>query len=137
MRVFFYGLFMDENLLATRGIHPAEVVPGFVDDFALRIGERATLVREPGGRAHGVVMDIAAGEAAELYADSSVADYVAEPVVVELMGGARLDASCYNLPVEKVTGANKAYAEKLLRLAARLQFPPSYLDEIRRAGAAS
>ena len=133
MRVFFYGLFMDESLLATKGIEPSDVNPGFVDGYALRICERATLVRRPESRAYGVMMDISAGEATELYAEESVADYLPEPVVVELMDGAQVEATCYNLPSDKVTGANNDYAESLLEVATRLEFPDSYLEQIRQA----
>lgn len=134
MKVFFYGLFMDEDLLATKGIKPSAVKPGFVDGFALRIGERATLLSRPGGRAYGAVMEITQTEATELYAGESVADYVPEQVVVELMDGAQLAATCYNLPGSKVTGTNKQYAESLLKLATGMCFPESYLDQIRKAG---
>ncbi|MCG8449637.1 MAG: gamma-glutamylcyclotransferase [Pirellulales bacterium] len=133
MRVFFYGLFMDESLLGTKGIEPSEVSLGFVDGYGLRIGARATLVRRPDSRAYGAMMDITADEATELYAEESVADYVPEPVIVELMDGTRAEATCYNLPSDKVTGTNKEYAESLLDLATRLDFPDSYLDQIRQA----
>ncbi len=133
MRVFFYGLFMDESLLVTKGIKPTEVKIGFVDGFGLRIGERATLVRRAGSRAYGAVMEIAPGEATELYAEESVADYVPEPVIVELADGTQVEAICYNLPGDKVTGTNREYAESLLDVATRLGLPDSYLDEIRQA----
>ena len=131
MRVFFYGLFMDESLLATRGIEPSEVNVGFVDGYALRIGERATLVRCPDCRAYGVVMDIAPGEAAELYAEDSVADYLPESVVVALLDGTQVEATCYNLPSGKLVGTNPEYAAALLELATELGFPDSYLRQIR------
>ncbi|MDH3616991.1 MAG: gamma-glutamylcyclotransferase [Gammaproteobacteria bacterium] len=133
MRVFFYGLFMDEHLLAKKGIEPSETSLGFVDGYGLRIGERATLVCRPDDRVYGVMMDIAPSEATELYADDSVADYISEPVIVELMDGTRVEATCYNLPGDKITGANKDYAELLLDVATRLDFPDSYLDKIRQA----
>ena len=133
MKVFFYGLFMDESLLATKGIRPAEVSIGHVEGYALRIGQRATLVGCPDSRAYGVIMDVSAREAEALYADDSVADYLPEPVTVELVDGARVEAVCYNLPGDKVTGTNKRYAESLLDLATRLHFPASYLEEIRQA----
>lgn len=133
MRVFFYGLFMDESLLATKGIKPTDVNVGFVDGYGLRIGERATLVRRRNGRAFGAMMDIAPNEAMELYAEDSVADYLPEPVTVELMDGTKVEATCYNLPSTKVTGTNKDYAESLLQVAGRLGLPDSYLDEIRQA----
>ena len=133
MRVFFYGLFMDERLLATKGIKPADVNLGFVDGYALRIGDRATLVRRPACRAYGAVMDIAASQATELYAEDSVADYLPEPVIVERSDGKQVEATCYNLPGDKVTGVNRDYAESLLDLATGLGFPDSYLDQIRQA----
>ena len=133
MRIFFYGLFMDESLLAAKGVEPADVRVGFVDGYELRVGERATLVRRPTGRAYGALMDITPGEATELYAEASVADYLPEPVTVELVDGGRFEATCYNLPVDKVTGTNSAYAESLLQVAARLGLPDSYLDEISQA----
>lgn len=137
MKVFFYGLFMDERLLAAKGIKPSEVKSGFVNGYALRIGERATLVRHPGSRAYGAMMDISSHEATTLYADESVADYLPETVTVELMDGARVEATCYNLPGDKVTGTNKDYAQALLDVATGLNFPDSYLDQIRQAQAVS
>ena len=133
MKVFFYGLFMDERLLASKGVKTSEVLSGFVDGYGLRIGERATLVRVPASRAWGAVMDIAASDLAELYSEDSVADYLPEPVTVELMDGAQVEATCYMLPGDKVTGTNKDYAMRLLSVARHLGLPESYLDEIRRA----
>jgi hypothetical protein len=124
---------MDERLLAAKGIDPSEVSLGFVDGYGLRIGERATLVRRSGARAYGAMMNIDPGAVTELYAESSVSDYLPEPVVVELMDGTRVEATCYNLPDDKVTGTNKEYAESLLQVAARLDFPDSYLQQIRQA----
>jgi len=124
---------MDESLLATKGIKPFEVNPGFVDGYELRIGERATLLPRPDSRAYGALMDIAPRDATQLYAEESVADYLPEAVTVELMDGTRVEATCYNLPGDKVTGANKQYAASLLDVATRLDFPDSYLDQIRRA----
>ena len=135
MKVFFYGLFMDEKLFAAKGIEPVSISVGFVNGYALRIGERATLVRRPCGRAYGAMMDIATDEAAELYAEDSVADYRPEPVTVELMDGTQVAATCYNLPSAKVTGTNKDYAEALLKVANSLGLPDSYIDQIRQARA--
>jgi hypothetical protein len=79
------------------------------------------------------MMDIAPNEAMELYAEDSVADYLPEPVTVELINGTKVKATCYNLPNAKVTGTNKDYAESLLQVAGRLGLPDCYLDEIRQA----
>lgn len=132
--VFFYGLFMDEALLRSRGIRPTHAATGYVDGYALRIGERATLVPENGSKAHGVVMTLPADEVAALYSAASVADYVAEPVSVVLPDESIQPAVCYNLPVGKLAGANPEYAQALLALAQQLDLPDDYLLQIRNQG---
>lgn len=131
--VFFYGLFMDESLLASKGVHATERTVGFVDGYGLRIGERATLVPDSNSRAYGMVMKVAAEDVAALYSEQSVADYVAEPVVVTLPGDMRVPAVCYNLPAAKLVGTNREYAAALLALATRLGLPEAYLRQIRSA----
>jgi hypothetical protein len=42
--VFFYGLFMDEELLRAKGVQPRSPRQACIRGFALRIGQRATLV---------------------------------------------------------------------------------------------
>ncbi|MBV1900980.1 MAG: gamma-glutamylcyclotransferase [Kordiimonadaceae bacterium] len=134
MNVFFYGLFMDKVLLAKKGISPRYAEAGYVNNFALRIGERATLLPSAGARSYGVMMAISAAETEDLYADSTVADYVPEPVTVELLEGGNAEAICYNISAAKVSGTNKGYATSLLAVAHRLGFPKTYLDQIRQAG---
>ncbi len=131
--VFFYGLFMDEPLLASKGVHATEPTIGYVDGYGLRIGERATLLPESNSRAYGVLMKIASEDAAALYSEQSVADYVAEPVVVTLPGDIQVSAVCYNLPAAKLVGTNSEYAAALLALATKLGLPDSYLRHIRNA----
>lgn len=135
--IFFYGLFMDESLLASKGVHPTESTIGYVDGFGLCIGKRATLLPEANSRAHGVLMKINSEDAAALYSEQSVADYVAETVVVTLPGNIQVSAVCYNLPAARLTGRNPEYAAALLALATRLGLPDSYLGRIRKAVAAS
>ncbi len=131
--VFFYGLFMDESLLASKGAHATEPTIGYVDGYSLRIGERATLLPESNSRAYGVLMKIASEDAAALYSEQSVADYVAETVVVTLPRDIQVSAVCYNLPAAKLVGTNPEYAAALLALATKLGLPDSYLRHIRNA----
>ena len=82
-------------------------------------------------------MKITADDAAALYSEQSVADYVAEPVVVNLPEDIQVSAVCYNLPATMLAGTNPEYAAALLTLASTLGLPDSYLRNIRNAGAAS
>jgi len=135
--IFFYGLFMDESLLASKGVHPTEQTIGYVDGFGLHIGKRATLLPDPNSRTYGVVMKINSEDAAALYSEPNVAEYIAESVVVELPGNIQVSAVCYNLPAVSLTGTNPEYAAALLALATKLGLPDSYLGHIRKAVAAS
>ena len=78
-------------------------------------------------------MKVAAEDVAALYSEQSVADYVAETVIVTLPGDVEVSAVCYNLPVEKLVGTNPEYAAALLALANRLGLPDGYLRHIRNA----
>ena len=135
--VFFYGLFMDESLLASKGVRPTESTIGYVDGFGLHIGKRATLLPEANSRTYGVLMKITSADAAALYSEQSVADYVAEPVVVKLPGDIQVSAVSYILPIVQLSGTNPEYAAALLALATRLRLPDSYLAHIRESAAAS
>lgn len=137
MQVFFYGLFMDETLLAAKAVSPTESAVGYVEGFALHIGERATLLPEAGARAYGVLMNVTSAEAAKLYSEPSVADYIAESLVVHLPGDVQVPAVSYNLPAAKLSGANPEYAAALAKLAAGLGLPDSYVERIRSIAAAS
>jgi len=128
---------MDESLLTSKGVRPTESTIGYVDGFGLHIGKRATLLPEANSRAYGVLMKITSEDAAVLYSEPSVADYVAEPVVVKLPGNIQVSAVCYNLPAARLTGTNPEYAAALLTLATKLGLPDSYLGHIRNAVAAS
>ena len=129
--VFFYGLFMDESLLASKGISPSRATVGYVDGYSLRIGRRATLVPDAANRAYGVLMGLRADDVRALYSDKSVADYVSASVSVILQDGTVESAVCYNLPKGEMKGANSEYASELLILAEGLGLPDDYLEQIR------
>ncbi len=131
--VFFYGLFMDGSLLASKGVNAGQPTMGYLDGYGLRIGERATLLPDANSRAYGVVMTVASRDLETLYSEPSVADYIAEPVAVTVPTDTQVSAVCYNLPADKLVGTNPEYAAALLELASRLGFPDTYLAHIRNA----
>ena len=131
IEVFFYGLFMDLDLLRTKGANPVNVRSASLPGFSLRIGQRATLVPAPEGRSFGLIMQLTHDEIDRLYSDPSVRAYRPEPVEAELKDGSRIPALCFNLPVAPSPNeANSDYAAKLRDLARRLGFPSHYIDSI-------
>lgn len=132
VEVFFYGLFMDEELLRAKGLNPENPRAASVDDFQLAIGARATLVRRAGARAHGVVYTLARGEVEDLYSDESVGAYRPEVVTANLAGGHVEQVVCFNLPAPPSREErNPLYASRLRALAERLGLPADYVASIR------
>lgn len=129
--VFFYGLFMDEALLREKGVSPANRRVASVENFALVIGARATLVPCEGQTAHGVVFSLTHAEVDALYAEASVSVYRPEAVGARLADGSVVPALCFSLPVPPASGErNPEYAAKLKALAGRVGLPPVYVASI-------
>ncbi|WP_120497393.1 hypothetical protein [Kiloniella sp. EL199] len=131
MKVLFYGLFMDEDLLIAKGLVPSSSQKAWVNNFVLKIGERASLVKEPGARSFGVVMTLKQTQVTELYDEKSVKAYQPEKLIVEYEDGTREEVTCYNLPANLIRGTNRIYAQQLLKLTTRLGFPDDFLAHVR------
>ena len=130
--VFFYGLFMDADALRSKGVRPANVRPASLSGYAIRIGNRATLVRDPRSRAHGLLMDLAQPEIDSLYSGPGLEAYRPEPVVAEMPDGSQIPAVCFNLVTPPSPDeANPQYAGKLRELARHLLLPPDYIEHIQ------
>ncbi len=130
--VFFYGLFMDADSLVSKGLHPANVRPAALPGYDIRIGNRATLIREPGLSAHGILMDLPRSEIEALYSGPGLEAYRAEPVEAEVPDGGKIAAVCFNLVTPPSPGeANRQYADQLRGLARRLGLPRDYIERIR------
>jgi hypothetical protein len=131
IEVFFYGLFMDADALREKGFHPANARQASVQELALHLGERATLVPERGGCVHGMLMSLTHAELDRLYAEPSVEAYRPEPVIASLRDGSIVAALCFNLPaVPAGVRSNPEYAAKLRIAAKRMGLPENYVATI-------
>ena len=131
--VFFYGLFMDDALLREKGADPHDPRIACVEDHALVIGNRATLVPCTDCTAHGVVMALTHAEIDALYADSSLGAYRPEAIAALLPDSRVVPALCFNLPVPPSPGErNPQYAARLKDLARRIGLPESYVASMGR-----
>lgn len=130
--VFFYGLFMDEALLRDKGINPENPRMAFVENFALIIGERASLVPALGGTVYGFLFSLTHSEVDALYSEESVSAYRPEAVLAKLANGNVAPALCFNLPTPPSTNErNSEYVAKLRELASRIGLPPDYVSSIQ------
>ena len=132
MQVFFYGLFMDEAILEKNGIQPSDPRLGYLDNYTLKIGNRASLIPSEGDQAWGLLMKVNPDAIQGLYAEPSVADYIPEEVIIHTASGESVEAFCYNLPLELLSGEpNTGYASALYDLGKVKGLPADYLARIR------
>ena len=129
--VFFYGLFMDQDLLRGKGLTPEAAEIASVGGYALRIGQRAALVPQASGVVHGVVMSLALSELDRLYSEPGLQGYTPEAVMARLASGGTIAALCYNL-VEPPSPAehNPDYATKLQAVARKVGLPAGYVASL-------
>ena len=127
--VFFYGLFMDADALRDAGTRPENGRQAWVDDFALRIGRRATLVPSPGARAYGMLIALTHEELDLLYGAPGLEGYGPEAVIAYTFDDQAFPALCYNLVIEpSPEERNPEYAARLKRVLERLRFPADYIE---------
>jgi len=130
--VFFYGLFMDQELLRSKGLEPQNSEIASVSGLALRIGQRAALVPDERGKVYGIVMSLTLDEVEHLYSDPTVQAYRPQAVLARLASGGQVAALCYNLrepplPSER----NPDYAAKLRVVAEKVGLPGEYVEQLK------
>lgn len=122
---------MDPDVLVANDIEPVNPRRAFVEGYALRIGQRATLVPSPGARAYGVAYALTQDELDNLYSGPGLDQYWPESVLAESMEGVSFPALSYILsrppgPEE----ADAVYAKRLREVLDKLGFPPEYVAAV-------
>lgn len=121
--VFFYGLYMVPELLTQKGVVPRNPRKASLEGFKLRIGNKATLLRDQDGIAHGMVYSLSDDELYSLYQGAGLVEYAAETVMVDV-DGEPIPAVCCNLicPPEDFE-SNPEYVDKLKAAMGLLGLP--------------
>jgi Gamma-glutamyl cyclotransferase, AIG2-like len=125
---FFYGLFMDGQVLKDAGVTPRSARRASAGGFTLAIGKRATLVRAPGSIAWGMVYALTPDELARLYGAPGLEAYQPQDIEVALENRAIIPARVYILPHPPAPDErNPDYAEKLKAALTRPGMPADYV----------
>lgn len=128
---FFYGLFMDPEVLRENQIVAHHPRRAYADGYALRIGRRATLVPTSGARVYGMIYALTHDELEKLYGAPGLEEYRPEAILAHTLDGSAFPALCYNL--RRAPGedeANSEYAARLRDVLSELEFPPEYVASI-------
>jgi len=113
--VFFYGLYMDEEILKSKGVKPRNKRRAIADGYALRLGNMATLLKKENATAYGMVYSLTHEEMDILYKNSGLTQYVNEALMVELEDKSNIVTLCSVLLDEpKADERNDEYYQKLV-----------------------
>ena len=132
--MFFYGSYMNPDVLRDLGLEPGKLEPARLSGFDIVIAPRANLVRSDQHAVYGVCAGATHEEIDRLYAHArSVLGevYLPEPVLVELLDGTLRPALCYLCPEMAPRPAETGYVERILGPAEKFGFPPWYVERIR------
>ena len=124
-------MFMDSSVLKEAGTNPANFRRAYVTGFALRIGQRATLVPSPGARAYGMLIAMTHADLERLYSAPGLEDYRPEALLAHPIEGDAVAALCYNLVHPPGSHErNPAYAKSLRTVLEKLGFPGEYVESV-------
>ena len=129
---FFYGSFMNQEVLAEAGVEPTERQLGRLDGWALEVAPRATLVPTSDGSVYGVLARITHNDIDKIYSKDwfGFGVYLPEAVVVCAAGNAPTPALCYICWQMETGKPSKSYLDKMLAAAREFNFPDDYVHHI-------
>ncbi|HEV2370576.1 MAG TPA: gamma-glutamylcyclotransferase family protein [Streptosporangiaceae bacterium] len=132
--VFFYGSYMNFEVLVEVGLIPQEWEVARLAGFDIVIAPRANLVRSDAGTVYGIVATATHAELTQLYAhaqDVLGEQYLPEAVLAETLDGKWRPALCYISPDMAPRPPDPDYVERIVTPAASYGFPQWYLDRLR------
>ncbi len=132
--VFFYGLFMDPELLQKAGLTPSIPVVAELQDYKLVIGERATLIPKHGTSCWGTIMQLDTQELDDLYAEPSVKDYQAVSVDCIIGEDSYCTVDVYILPEDYPLQPPKdsGYIDQLVQVSKKVNLPAEYQKQLSK-----
>ena len=128
-KVFFYGLFMDSDLLRDQGLDPQQTVKAKLLDYKLVLANRATMLPSPGSTVWGTLIALNDAELTQLYSAPSVTGYQAIDIICNNEQNEEIRAKTYILPndYQLLAPDNTNYAKNLRNICIKHALPDSYI----------
>ena len=131
--VFFYGTFMNPNVLEDMGVKVDKVIPAKVDGFELSVRPRANLTPAQLSTAYGALTATTHNDLDKLYTSlrkSYGVNYLPEPVLVETLDGLLKPALCYIASEMREGQAPRELIEQLASCVRGLGLPEWYAQHV-------
>ncbi len=132
LKVFFYGSFMDVDLLRTRGVVPKAFEVAMLKHWDIVFSPLATLVSNQARSVYGIVADLSRTDIELLYSGEELKSYRPIEVIVKMRRNKSVRAQCY---ISQPTPGPKPPADYLHRVIAAAQnlgFPSAYLHRLKQ-----
>jgi hypothetical protein len=130
---FFYGSFINLDVLRSVGLAPAQVEVARLCGFDIQIRPLANLVRSDQHQVYGILAAATHEELGRLYAharDDLGGTYLPEAVLAETLDGRWRPALCYIAPVMEARAASGDYIDRIVGPARKFGFPGWYVDRL-------
>jgi len=132
--VFFYGSYMNFDVLLNVGVKKRDYHVAQLPGYELTIGSAANVVKNGLERVFGIVTQLTHDELDTLYSREAQAklgaQYVPVPVLVMTANRNIVPSLCY-IAYDRVAGvASVAYIESILSAARKYDFPQSYIHHL-------
>lgn len=131
--VFFYGSYINLDVLAEVNLVPERVDVARLAGFDIRIAPLANLVPSAGDVVYGILAAATHAELERLYAharDVLGGTYHPHPVIVETADGRSEAALCYIADALEPNAASNSYVERIVGPAREYGFPDWYLERL-------
>lgn len=133
VQVFFYGLYMDFDILRQHGEMPEVWEVARLSGYDFQIASWGYLTPSKRNSVYGTLVGVTHEELARLYDPANsflTMQYFPEAVLVETSDGKWVAALCY-VAKDKPEGAvNAEYVDKIVALTKRLEFPAWYVERL-------
>src|SRR5215471_5799298 len=127
---FFYGSFMNLDVLKQGAFVPERYEVARLNGFDIRIQPLATLVRSDQHCVYGIVASATHEQLHRLYSQDWVGTYLPEPVLVETLDGKWRSALCYIAPEREARPATNDYIDRIVGPARHFGFPAWYVARL-------
>lgn len=131
--VFFYGSYMDLNILKDFDCVPEQWEVARVYGYDIGIQPRANLVRSDRDSVYGIVAAVTHDELDRLYARIQRDfghTYLPEPVLADTLRGTWVPALTYIAASMEPEPAAHDYIERMVKPARELDFPAWYIERL-------
>ena len=135
--VFFYGTFMNWDVLISHGVTPTVVIPAKLNGFELYIRPRVNLARSERSCVYGAIVAITHEELLRLYSNLEErygVKYFPQPVLAETAEGGFRPVLCYIAPNMDAGQADQVYVTLLAQCVRKAGHPDWYAEFVESFG---